>query len=109
MPSIAKAAPLRPVRLGLPQPEIERRADGALLIRSREPLPPYSKTLTDPLVRWAREAPDRIAFAHRDPDGSWQRRTYAEVADAVARIAAALLRRGLSAERPVANALGMSV
>src|SRR3974390_2391744 len=99
----ARAAPLRPVRLGVPQPELERRADGTILIRSRTPLPPYDARVTDALARWAENAPDGVFLAHRDPDGNWRRMTYAQVRDAVTRIAAALLRRGLSAGRPIAS------
>ena len=62
----ASAAPLRPVRLGAPQPEVERRADGCILIRSRTPLPECDRTLTDPLARWAEKAPDRVFLAPRD-------------------------------------------
>jgi feruloyl-CoA synthase len=104
-----RAAPLRPVRLGVPQPELERRADGTILIRSRTPLPIYDARVTDALARWAEEAPDRLFLAHRDPDGSWRRMTYAEVRDAVARIAAALLRRKLSPERPIAVLSGNDI
>src|SRR3954469_8579635 len=105
----ARAAPLRPVRLGVPEPELESRADGTILIRSRTPLPPYDARVTDALARWAEKTPGRLFLAHRDPDGSWRRMTYAEVRDAVARIAAALLRRGLSPERPIAVLSGNDI
>src|SRR5690242_20200818 len=109
MPIDARAAPLRPVRLGVPQPEIERRADGCILVRSREPLPPYNKTVTEPLARWAKDAPDRVFLAARDASGAWRRLTYAQVHAMVARIAASLLRRGLSAERPIAILSGNDI
>src|SRR6476469_7379006 len=105
----ARAAPLRPVRLGVPQPDIERRADGCIIVRSREPLPPYNKTVTEPLARWTTEAPDRVFLAARDANGEWRRFTYAEVHAMGARIAASLLRRGRSAERPIAILSGNDI
>jgi feruloyl-CoA synthase len=105
----ARSAPLRPVRLGVPQPEVERRADGCILIRSRNPLPAYDRTLTDPLERWAEKAPDRVFLAERDSNDTWRKLTYAQVRDMVARIAASLLRRGLSTERPIAILSGNGI
>ena len=46
-------------------------------------------------------APDRVFLAQRDADGRWRKLTYAQVLDQVKRIGAALLRRGLSPERPI--------
>src|SRR6185312_7164105 len=97
----ARAAPLRAVRLGAADPVLERRADGCLLIRSRTPLPPYDDNLIVPLERWAKAAPDRVFLAQRDAQGAWRKLTFAEVRASVQRIAAALLRRGLSADRPI--------
>ena len=105
----ARSAPLRRVRLGMPQPELERRADGTILIRAKTPLPAYDARVTDALARWAEKAPDGVFLAHRDPDGDWRRMTYAQVRDAVARIAAALLRRELSPERPIAILSGNDI
>src|SRR3974390_3461744 len=105
----ARSAPLRRVRLGMPQPELERRADGTILIRAKTPLPAYDARVTDALAGWAEKAPDGVFLAHRDPDGDWRRMTYAQVRDAVARIAAALLRRELSPERPIAIRAGNDI
>ncbi len=112
MPAAAgkeRTAPLRPVRLGVPQPEVERRADGCILIRSRNPLPECDRTLTEPLARWAKEAPDRVFLAQRGADDRWRTLTFAQVRDMVARIAASLLRRGLSPERPIAILSGNDI
>jgi feruloyl-CoA synthase len=105
----AHSAPLRPVRLGVPQPEVERRANGCILIRSRTALPAYDRRLTDPLARWAEKAPERVFLAERDSSDTWRKLTYAQVREIVARIAAALLRRGLSPERPIAILSGNGV
>ncbi len=45
--------PLRPVKLGPADVVVERRGDGAILMRSPHPLPDYPKNLTQRLVHWA--------------------------------------------------------
>jgi feruloyl-CoA synthase len=106
---MARAAPLRPVRLGVPTPVLERRADGCIVVRAREPLGPCPADLIEPLQRWATLTPDRVFLAQRDDDGGWRRLTYAQVLDTVQRIGAALLRRGLSPERPIAILSGNDI
>jgi feruloyl-CoA synthase len=97
-----RAARLRPVRLGAPDPVLERRADGCLIVRSRTPLPRYNDNLIAPLERWAKATPDHVFLAQRDAQGTWRKLTFADVRASVQRIAAALLRRGLSPDRPIA-------
>lgn len=106
MPS---AAPLRPVRLGAPDAVVERRTDGSLLIRTEKALAAYHNKLSEPLEKWATATPDRVFLAQRDSEGRWRELTYAQVFDAVKRIAAALLRRGLSPERPIAVLSGNDI
>ena len=96
------AAPLRPVRLGAFDAVLEREASGVIHLRTVQVLPPYHATLSEPLEHWARVAPDRVFLGQRDALGAWRTLTYAQVLDQVKRIGAALLRRGLSAQRPIA-------
>jgi feruloyl-CoA synthase len=103
------AAPLRPVRLGALDAVLERRADGAILVRCAQPLGFFHNTLSEPLEHWAKAAPDRVFLGQRDADGRWRTRTYAQVLTHVKRIGAALLRRGLSAERPIAVISGNDI
>ena len=105
----AGAAPLRAVRLGAANAVIERRPGGTLLMRSGEPLAAYHAKLSEPLERWAREAPERVFLAERGAADVWRKLGYAEVLEKAKRIGAALLRRGLSAERPIAMLSGNSV
>ncbi len=58
--------PLRPVKLGPPDVAVERRGDGAILMRSPHPLPPHPQKLTERLTYWARTAPERVFLAQRD-------------------------------------------
>ena len=97
----AGAAPLRPVRLGKFDAVLEREPDGVVHIRTAQVLPPYHATLSEPLEHWAKAAPDRTFLAARDAEARWRTLSYAEVLALTKRIGAALLRRGLSAERPI--------
>jgi feruloyl-CoA synthase len=103
--SIAKAAysaaPLRAVRLGALDAVLDRRPDGHLHITAAQPLGSYYATLSQPLELWAKTAPDRVFLAQRDAQYRWRTLNYAQVLDAVKRIGASLLRRDLSADRPI--------
>jgi feruloyl-CoA synthase len=101
--------PLRPVKLGPPDVVVERRSDGAILMRSPHPVPAYSRMLTERLAHWAKAAPDRIFLAQRDASGGWRTSSYAQTLAAVRTLAAALLQRGLSAQRPVAILSGNDI
>jgi feruloyl-CoA synthase len=92
-----------PARLFAP-PAVERthRADGCILLRSPEPLLPYSRCIGDWLVEWAATAPERPFLLERGPGGGWQGVTYAEALKKVRSIGAWLLQQGHTADSPVA-------
>jgi len=81
--------------------EMQRRADGTILLRSPQKLGPYARCVTEWLVHWSDKAPDRTFLAERVGE-RWKKLTYRETYGAVRRIAQALLDRGLGPERPVA-------
>jgi feruloyl-CoA synthase len=87
----------------------EQRDDGAILLRSPHKLPPHPQKLTERLVHWAKAAPDRVFIAQRDAAGGWRTLTYAQTLAAVRSIAAALLQRNLSPERPIAILSGNDI
>ncbi len=101
--------PLRAVRLGPADVLVERRSNGAIVLRSPHPLPDYPKNLTQRLVHWAAAAPDRVFLAQRDADGGWRTLSYKEALASVRAIAAALLERDLSVERPIAILSGNDI
>ena len=101
--------PLRPVKLGSAEVAVERRGDGTILMRSPQPLLPYPRAITARLAQWARAAPERVFLAQRDVAGGWRSLTYAETLNAVRAIAAALLQRGLSPQRPIAILSGNDI
>jgi feruloyl-CoA synthase len=82
--------------------DVERRADGTLVLRSPLPLGASARCAGEWLVDWARRAPERVFLAERDGQGTWRRVSYREALDAAVRIGASLLARGLGPERPVA-------
>ncbi|MGX7704038.1 feruloyl-CoA synthase [Methylobacterium sp. Gmos1] len=77
------------------------RDDGSLVVTATAPLPPYPERLTAHLTRHAAEAPDRPFLVRRGRDGAFEPLTYGAAFRGVERIAASLLARNLSAERPV--------
>ena len=105
----AGAAPLRPVRLGAFDAVLEREPSGVIHIRTAKALAPYHATLSEPLEHWAKRSPDRVFLAQRDAEGNWRRLSYAQVLERVKRIGAALLRRGLSVEKPIAVLSGNDI
>jgi feruloyl-CoA synthase len=106
---LPKSAPLRPVRLGALDAVLEQRPGGIIHIRAAQTLGGYHSTLSEPLDYWAKAAPDRIFLAQRDAQGQWRSLTYAQVLEQVKRIGAALLRRGLSADKPIAIISGNDI
>lgn len=126
--------PRRPLRLA--PPDVEQRAlpDGSLLLRARQELEPYPRCVGDLLASAAAAVPERTFLAERPaplpgdtaapgdagsaanagvrddaaPD-AWRRLSYAEALAAVERLAAALLARGLSEERPLALLSGNGI
>ena len=113
MPGVAREierqAPLRPVQLGRIDPVVEQRAGGVIHIRAQQTLAGYHAKLSEPLDYWAKVAPDRVFLAQRDAQGEWRKLTYAQVLADVRRIGASLLRRGLSASRPIAILSGNDI
>jgi feruloyl-CoA synthase len=97
----AASAPLRKLKTGSNAATVERRADGAILVRPTQPLGAYPMKLTERLARFADEAPQRVFVAERDANGAWRKITYAQAFDAAKAIGGALIRRGLSPERPL--------
>jgi feruloyl-CoA synthase len=89
--------------------DVEHRPGGELLLRPKATLAPYPARCMDALEHWAHAAPERLLVARRGSDGEWVRVSYAEALQRVRRIAAGLVARGVSRERPVAILSGNSI
>jgi feruloyl-CoA synthase len=81
--------------------KVEKRADGASILRSPQPLKPYARAVGDWLVQWYERAPERTFLAERKGDG-WRRLTYRDALSDARRIGQALLNLGLGPDKPVA-------
>ena len=99
----------RAVELGPQDVEIDRRKNGIVYARSPYSLGDAPRTITTPLLKWAKETPDAVIVGQRGPDGEWRKLTYAQFLARVELIGAALLARGLSQEKPVAILSGNSI
>ncbi len=98
----AKHFPIRKVALGPSDTILDRRSDGAILIRSPHALGLHPAKLGERLVHWARETPGQIFLAKRDTEGTWRTLAYAQALALIRSIGHALLDRGLCADRPLA-------
>jgi feruloyl-CoA synthase len=94
---------------GCIQATVEARPDGSTLLRSTEALRWYPARLTDSLMQWAQDAPDRTLVARRDHAGEWRRVSYAQMLQRARAVGQSLLELGLSAERPVAILSGNDI
>jgi feruloyl-CoA synthase len=97
----------RPLEFGITRGVLREGAPGVRYLTAEVPLGEHAQRMTDRLVHWAAEAPDRtfVARRARNADGStgdWIHVSYAEALRSARAIAQALLDRGLSPERPVA-------
>jgi feruloyl-CoA synthase len=109
-PDIAvTSGPLRVISFGNPDVSVERRADGTIYLRPKQPLGDYPVRLTDRLHHWARAEPGRVFMAERRADGGWRRISYAQLLTAARQLASALLARDLSAEKPIVILSGNSI
>jgi feruloyl-CoA synthase len=92
-----------------PDIEMERRADGSYVLRSRRPLTEWESSITAVLRRRAAEHPDRPLACQRDAGDRWVTLTYGEAARKADALARALLDLGLGPEKPVMILSGNSL
>ncbi|MFL6970600.1 MAG: feruloyl-CoA synthase [Xanthobacteraceae bacterium] len=105
----ATKAPVRPIAYGTPDIAWERETDGAFRMRSRTPLEAYEPSLARLFRAAVDAAPSRVFLAERDASGGWRKLRYEEARATVDALAAGLIARGLSAERPVMILSGNSI
>jgi feruloyl-CoA synthase len=90
------------LRFAAPAVEVEKRPDGAMLLRSPQKLGSHARCVTEWLVKWSDHAPERIFLAERGKNDAWRKLSYREAYGQVRRVAQALLERGLGPDKPVA-------
>ena len=89
------------LRLAPARMDVERRGDGAILLRSPQKLGGHARAVGEWLLRWAAEAPDRVFLAERQGE-AWKEITYREALALARRIGQGLLERRLDSSRPLA-------
>src|SRR5262244_2416248 len=88
------------LRLAPARMDVERRSDGAVVLRSPQRLGAHARAVGDWLIRWAREAPERTFLAEREGDG-WKKIGYRDALALARRVGQGLLDRGLGPQRPL--------
>jgi feruloyl-CoA synthase len=92
-----------------PDIEMERRDDGAIVLRSRRPLTAWEPSITSVLARKAAEHPERPLAAQRDAHDRWIELTYGEAHAKALSLATAFTNIGLGPERPLMILSGNSL
>ena len=87
--------------------DMQDRADGSVLLRSRQPLGPYPASITDVFAAGARSHPERTLVAQR-AGGGWRALSWGEAAAQVKTLAGRLAGRGV-AGRPIMILSGNSI
>jgi feruloyl-CoA synthase len=89
---------------------VERRPDGAIILKSRIPLQPYAKHIPASLAKWADEPPARIWLAQRaGADRQWRKLSYGEAKRTVDALTQGILDLRLELGRPVTILSGNSI
>ena len=96
----------RAMRYGITSVQVETQDNGVQYVLADVPLEPYPQRMTDKLLHWANETPERTYVARRQRlsdggTGDWQHLSYAQALTSARRIGQALINRGLSADKPV--------
>ncbi len=101
--------PMRQVTVASLRAVFEYLPDSVVRVRCTEALKEYPERVTDSLDFWAAHCPERTFLAQRLPSGPWQTMTYSEVRSRVRRLAAGLIREGLSPDNPLMILSGNSI
>lgn len=92
-----------------PDLDVRHLADGSTILKSKHPLAPLPDHIGRWLQHWAERTPQALFAAERDTGGAWRTLTYGQALATTRAIAAALLARPLSADRPIAILSGNSL
>jgi feruloyl-CoA synthase len=99
--STLQRPPLRPIELARPDIVCDLAADGSTRMRSRTPLARHDPTLAQLFRAAVARNPSGLFLAEREGGGAWRKLSYEQARLAADAVAAALIERRLSAERPV--------
>ncbi len=97
-----KAYPHTPLRLAERSLIVEKRADGAVLLKCGMPLAGYPPQIGEDLRAAAARFPDRVFLAARGPDGAWVKLSYGEARAKADAVSQWLLDNGHGPANPIA-------
>jgi len=90
--------------------DVDRRADGSILIKSRFPLKAYEPHIPAALAKWASQRPEHTWLAQRSgPERQWKKLSYGEAKRIVDALTQGILDLKLAPGRPVAILSGNSI
>jgi feruloyl-CoA synthase len=103
---MSTAPKYRAMRYGITRVRLEDTPNGVQYVQAEQALQAHPQRMTDRLMHWARETPERTFLARRKRlsdgrTGDWEHLSYGRALAGARRIGQALLARNLSAERPV--------
>ena len=99
-------AKFRKLDFGVTEVDMRQEADGIAYLTASQPLAPYPTRLTDRLIQWAAQSPEKTLFARREKNedgsfGEWRHISYQQAYETAQHIAQGLINRGLSVDKPV--------
>ncbi|MEQ9520031.1 MAG: AMP-binding protein [Parvibaculum sp.] len=95
--------------------DIDRRADGSMVLQNPHPIGAPAANMIEPLRKWAGERPDQIWLGKRKMPkagqtfGDWETITYAQANARVNALAEAMLKAGLDQDNPLIILSGNSI
>ncbi|MCI3131314.1 feruloyl-CoA synthase [Phenylobacterium aquaticum] len=95
-----QTAPFRDPRYAPRRLEVERRADGVMILTNPTPVVAPFATMTGPLGHWAQRDPGRVWLAERSGEG-WRELTYGAAHEQVMALAGGLRALGVVSKRPL--------
>ena len=100
---MAGKAPFNRLALAPAGVDVERRADGTIILTSKTALPVSPRAIGVWLEHWAKHTPDATFLAERGENdaGDWLRLSYGAAWNSARAVGQALLDRGLGPSRPV--------
>jgi feruloyl-CoA synthase len=103
---MSTAPTYRAMRYGITRVRLDDTPNGVQYVQAEQALQAHPERMTDKLLHWARETPERTFLARRKRladgrTGDWEHLSYGRALAGARRIGQALLARDLSAERPV--------
>ena len=94
------AAPFRDPRYAPRRLDVERRADGTVILTNPAPIKGAFATVVEPMAHWSRVAPERVWLAERAGEG-WRELTYGAAQQRVMVLAGGLRALGVIGTRPL--------